>query len=116
MDSLLFGLTSHVYTVYPCILFSVYLGGKFTAAFNSSFHKSNFIVSFQAALLFYLVTNFQSWYIGYPHTIEGFFTCYYLALPFFISYYLGSIFYMYVLQKSYQLLAVPRLEVLNIKK
>ncbi|MBD3246760.1 MAG: hypothetical protein GF333_07085 [Candidatus Omnitrophica bacterium] len=36
-----------------------------------------------SSLLFYLVTNFGVWMIGwYPHTVNGLLTCYVRALPF----------------------------------
>ena len=36
-----------------------------------------------SSMIFFIVSNFGAWLIGYPHTIEGLLMCYTLAIPFF---------------------------------
>ena len=38
-----------------------------------------------SSLLFFLVTNFGVWYLGYPNTLAGLVSCYTLAIPFFVN-------------------------------
>ena len=38
-----------------------------------------------SSLIFFIVTNFGVWLIGYPNTLEGFIACYVAAIPFFTS-------------------------------
>ena len=39
---------------------------------------------FISSLIFFIITNFGVWLMGYPKTIEGFLLCYTMAIPFFI--------------------------------
>ena len=36
-------------------------------------------------LWYWLITNFACWEIWYPHTVDGFIQCYYLAIPFYFT-------------------------------
>ena len=58
--------------------------------------KSILISSF----VFFIISNFGVWLIGYPKNIEGFLLCYYMALPFFINTVLGDLFYCYAMKYS----------------
>jgi hypothetical protein len=61
----------------------------FTIALVSPMQKKNYTIlgfmALGASLWFFILTNFAVWsfYNYYPKTIEGLFTCYTLALPFF---------------------------------
>jgi hypothetical protein len=58
-----------------------------------------------SALLFFLVTNFGAWLTDlYPHTWEGFLTCYTLAIPFFRNTLISSILYAVFLFGVYELI------------
>ena len=48
-----------------------------------------------SSIVFFLVTNFGVWLIGYPNTIEGLITCYVAAIPFFGWTIAGDFFYSY---------------------
>ena len=37
-----------------------------------------------SSLIFFLISNFGVWILGYPKTIDGFLTCYYVATIFWI--------------------------------
>tara|TARA_B110000438_G_scaffold217525_1_gene210263 strand:- start:462 stop:950 length:489 start_codon:yes stop_codon:yes gene_type:complete len=51
--------------------------------------------------LFFLVTNFGVWLLGYPNNMAGLISCYTLALPFFINTILGDLFFTYTLNYSF---------------
>ncbi len=48
-----------------------------------------------------MISNFGVWILGYPKTIEGFFLCYFNAIPFFGYTILGDLFYCYVIKLVY---------------
>ena len=54
-----------------------------------------------SSLLFFLLTNFGVFLLGYPHTIQGLLTCYTLALPFFVNTILGDLFFTHSLNYSF---------------
>jgi hypothetical protein len=47
-------------------------------------------VTFLGSVQFFVVTNFACWPLWYPHTVEGFVTCYVAAIPFFHNTLLGD--------------------------
>lgn len=55
-----------------------------------------------SSLLFFTITNFGVWYLGYPKTIEGFILCFTLAIPFLLNTILGDLFFTYVLKHSFK--------------
>ena len=59
------------------------------------FRKINLKSILLSSLIFFAVTNFGVWLIGYPNTLEGFITCYVAALPFFGWTIAGDLFYSY---------------------
>jgi hypothetical protein len=54
-----------------------------------------------SSLIFFIVSNFGTWLIGYPHTIEGLLMCYTLAIPFFGYSILGDLFWGYTFKHLY---------------
>ena len=54
-------------------------------------------------VIFYFVTNFGVWLIGYPNTLEGFIACYIAAIPFFGWTVAGDLFYSYSAKLSLNL-------------
>ena len=57
--------------------------------------KINLTSVLSSSVIFFVVTNFGVWLIGYPNTVEGFITCYVAALPFFGWTIAGDLFYSY---------------------
>ena len=55
-----------------------------------------------SSLLFFIVTNFGVWLMGYPKTLEGLLLCYTVAIPFFINSIAGDLFFSYVLKYSFK--------------
>ena len=54
-----------------------------------------------SSLLFFLLTNFGVFLLGYPHTIQGLLTCYTLALPFFVNTIIGDLLFTHSLSYSF---------------
>jgi hypothetical protein len=54
-----------------------------------------------SSLLFFLLTNFGVWYLGYPNTLTGLVSCYTLALPFFVNTIIGDLFFTHTLSYSF---------------
>jgi len=48
-----------------------------------------------SSLIFFIVSNFGVWIIGYPNTLDGLIACYAAALPFFGWTIAGDLFYSY---------------------
>jgi hypothetical protein len=48
-----------------------------------------------ASFLFFLVSNFGSWYYWYPRSIEGLILCYSLAIPFYVRTLMGDLTFGY---------------------
>ena len=61
--------------------------------------------SLASACLFFAVTNFGCWIAYYPHTWEGFSSCYALAVPFFRGTLVSTLLYTVILFGGYELLA-----------
>lgn len=54
-----------------------------------------------AAILFYVVTNFAVWLVYYPQTLDGFLSCYGLALPFLAKKLIGDLVWSGAIFGSY---------------
>ena len=68
------------------------------------FGKINLKSILLSSLIFFFVTNFGVWLIGYPKTLEGFIACYIAAIPFFGWTVAGDLFYSYSAKLSLKLL------------
>jgi hypothetical protein len=67
----------------------------------------------KSSTLFFVLTNFGVWLMGYSHTIQGLITCYTLALPFFVNTIIGDLFFTHSLSYSFSKLE-ERYPVLSI--
>lgn len=54
-----------------------------------------------SSVVFFIISNFGVWLIGYPKTVSGIIMCYTAAIPFFINTILGDLFYSYILKYSF---------------
>ena len=61
---------------------------------------SNFTI-LKSSLLFFIISNFGVWLVGYPNSFAGFLACYTMALPFFVNTILGDFFFYYALNFSF---------------
>ena len=73
----------------------VYLSFIVISGVGYFFGKINIKSVLTSSLIFFFVTNFGVWLIGYPNTIEGFIACFVAALPFFGWTIAGDLFYSY---------------------
>jgi hypothetical protein len=54
-----------------------------------------------SSTLFFLLTNFGVWMLGYPFTLAGLVSCYTMALPFFVNTIIGDLFFTHALSYSF---------------
>jgi len=90
------------------IMFFVYVGflasslsGRFLVR-NKSVVKNAPIAVLVASFAFYLISNFGSWLVHYPLTLNGLVQCYMNGLPYFARTLLGNIFYSTLFLGSYE--------------
>lgn len=57
--------------------------------------RSAWILLPTASFLFFLISNFGSWYYWYPRTFDGFLLCYTLAIPFYARTLVGDLGFGY---------------------
>jgi hypothetical protein len=63
-------------------------------------------MSLISSFLFYIVSNFGVWLMGwYPHNLGGLINCYIMAIPFLRNFTLGTLFYVLVFFGAYELVA-----------
>ena len=93
ITDLFLGFSSITMFVYLSFMIISYIG------INSKTISNGTILG--SSLLFFLLTNFGVFLLGYPHTIQGLLTCYTLALPFFVNTILGDLFFTHSLNYSF---------------
>tara|TARA_B100000401_G_scaffold7255_1_gene4679 strand:+ start:111 stop:602 length:492 start_codon:yes stop_codon:yes gene_type:complete len=81
----------------------VYLSFIVISGVGYIFGKINLKSIILSSLIFFIVTNFGVWLIGYPNTLEGFIACYIAAIPFFGWTVAGDLFYSYSAKLSLNL-------------
>ena len=62
-----------------------------------------------SSVVFFIISNFGVWIIGYPKTISGIIMCYAAAIPFFINTILGDLFYSYIFKYSFNVIIKSKL-------
>jgi len=55
----------------------------------------------KSSTLFFVLTNFGVWLMGYPLTFAGLVSCYTLAIPFFAYTIMGDLFFTHSLSYSF---------------
>ena len=93
--------------IYPCLLLICYLGRNFQNKFN---YQNVLVNSFIASLLFFVISNFGVWIVGYPKTISGFINCYVMAIPFYKNTLISTIVYSSCLYLIYEVLLKKHFE------
>lgn len=81
----------------------VYLGFVSITIVGWFLNKININSILISSLIFFIVSNFGVWIIGYPHTIEGLIACYTLAIPFFGYSILGDLFWGLTFRETYKI-------------
>ena len=64
-------------------------------------NKISSVTILKSSFLFFIISNFGVWLVGYPNSIAGFLACYTMALPFFVNTILGDFFFYYALNFSF---------------
>ena len=92
-SDLILGISMINLFVYTGFLTIVFLGTKI-----KSIKFGNIILS---SFIFFLISNFGVWIIGYPKNIEGLIMCYTMAIPFFGYSIAGDLFFGYLFKFSF---------------
>ena len=93
LSDLILGISMINLFVYTGFLLIVFLGTKI-----KSIKFGNIILS---SFIFFLISNFGVWIIGYPKNIEGLILCYTMAIPFFGYSIAGDLFFGYLFKFSF---------------
>ena len=98
---------SDIWLGFHNVLFYVYFSLLiiFTMSYlykNNNNLKNIIYLSFSGSILFFIISNFGVWIIGYPNTFQGFIACYYAAIPFFHNTLLSTLIYSTIFSLSYQ--------------
>ena len=75
-------------------------------------YLNGYIVLYSSVLcsvIFFVISNFGVWIVGYPQTFEGFVSCYTMALPFFKNTLIGTVVYSYLFLYIYSFLTTRTL-------
>jgi hypothetical protein len=65
-------------------------------------NKMNIKSILLSSMIFFIVSNFGVWVLGYPHTIEGLLMCYTMAIPFFGYSIIGDLSWGLLIKESYK--------------
>ena len=93
LSDLILGISLINLFVYTGFIIVVFLGTKI-----KSINLGNIILS---SFIFFLISNFGVWIIGYPKNIEGLILCYTMAIPFFGYSIAGDLFFGYLFKFSF---------------
>ena len=93
LSDLILGISIINLFVYTGFSIIVFLGTKI-----KSIKFGNIILS---SFIFFLISNFGVWIIGYPKNIEGLILCYTMAIPFFGYSIAGDLFFGYLFKLSF---------------
>ena len=93
ISDLLIGISMINIFVYSGFLLVVQLGSKIRSI--------RFLNIIFASLIFFIISNFGVWIIGYPKTIDGLILCYTMAIPFFGYSLAGDLFFGYLFRFSF---------------
>ena len=94
-------------------------GSVIVSGLGSKFFKKKLSTrvygSLLGAILFFIITNFGVWSLGtYGYTLEGFFECYTLALPFFAYSFISTLIFSSIIEAIYSVKKIRHYIQLNI--
>src|ERR1039458_7788713 len=90
ISDLIIGFYPLMYLTWGSILLISVLGFLLKERRNFAAVLGGSIIS---AVVFFIVSNFGSWLVLYPHTVDGLRQCYILAIPFFRSTMMSTVAY-----------------------
>ena len=103
ISELIIGINSVVLFTGGSILLITLLGWKLR---NRVSFKNNLIFASVSAILFFIVTNFGVWVIGwYPPTLAGLIQCYIAGIPFFRMTLIATLSYVTLLTLAHNAIA-----------
>lgn len=79
----------------------VYLSFIVIVLVGNHFKKIKLISILISSVVFFIISNFGVWIVGYPKTVNGIIICYTAAIPFFINTILGDLFYSFLLKYTF---------------
>ena len=79
-------------------VYVAFIAISFLGIYSKNINNGTILTS---STIFFLLTNFGVWLLGYPNTIAGFISCYTLALPFFVNTIIGDLFFTHSLNYSF---------------
>lgn len=80
----------------------VYIAFISITIFGWFINKMNINSILLSSIIFFIVSNFGVWVLGYPHTIEGLILCYTMAIPFFGYSIIGDLFWGMIIKHSFK--------------
>ena len=80
----------------------VYLGFITVVLLGSKIKSIKFGNILLASIIFFLLSNFGVWILGYPKNFEGLLLCYTMAIPFFGYSIAGDLFFGYLFKFSFK--------------
>jgi len=88
------GFYSHMLFVYSSLFLIVLIFFKISKKMN---YKNLFIFSFFGSVIFFLISNFGVWLVGYLYerNINGLIECYFMAIPFFKNTIISTLIFSY---------------------
>jgi len=86
---------------FSLINFFVYHSFIVIVLIGNHFKKIKLKLILISSVVFFIISNFGVWLLGYPKTVSGIIMCYTAAIPFFINTILGDLFYSYILKYSF---------------
>ena len=81
----------------------VYLSFIVIVLIGNHFKKIKLKSILISSVIFFIISNFGVWIIGYPKTVNGIIMCYTAAIPFFINTILGDLFYSLLLKYTFNI-------------
>ena len=80
----------------------VYIAFISITIFGWFINKMNINSILLSSIIFFIISNFGVWVLGYPHTIEGLILCYTMAIPFFGYSIIGDLFWGMIIKYSFK--------------
>jgi hypothetical protein len=80
----------------------VYIAFISITIFGWFINKMNINSILLSSIIFFIISNFGVWLLGYPHTIEGLILCYTMAIPFFGYSIIGDLFWGMIIKYSFK--------------
>ena len=96
-------LLSDIFLGFSSISLFVYFSFIIISYIGIKSKKPSILNIVLSSIVFFIVSNFGVWILGYPKTWGGFIKCYTVAIPFFRNSLAGDLFYSGLMILSYNL-------------